>query len=186
MARLILITGGARSGKSGHALALAETVGSRRLFVATCPSVDHELAERVRRHQQERRGRGWITVETETDLGDLFPRPAGEFDVVLIDCITLWVNNILFRHQRSGTVVDDRLIGQLCRQWLAKIESYPGTVVCVTNEVGQGIVPDNPLARTYRDLVGTCNQIIGIKADAVLFVSCGIPLYLKNNGTINS
>lgn len=141
---------------------------------------------RVRRHQQERRGRGWITVETETDLGDLFPRPAGEFDVVLIDCITLWVNNILFRHQRSGTVVDDRLIGQLCRQWLAKIESYPGTVVCVTNEVGQGIVPDNPLARTYRDLVGTCNQIIGIKADAVLFVSCGIPLYLKNNGTINS
>lgn len=180
MARLILITGGARSGKSAHALELAETVGSKRLFVATCPSVDRELAGRVRRHQEERRGRGWITVESETELGDLFPQQADGFDVVLIDCITLWVNNILFRHERLGTAIDDRLIGELCRRWLTKTESYRGTVICVTNEVGLGIVPDNALARTYRDLVGTCNQIIGRKADEVLFVSCGIPLYLKN------
>ena len=179
MARLILITGGARSGKSSHALKLAENLGGKRLFVATCPSIDGEMTERVRRHQEERRGRGWTTVECETKLATLFPAQASGFDVVLLDCVTLWVNNILYNHDRSGAAIDDRLIGQMCREWLDKTANYIGTVVCVTNEVGLGIVPDNTLARKYRDLVGTCNQIIGRRADEVILVSCGIPLYLK-------
>ena len=179
MAKLILITGGARSGKSSHALELAESLGGKRLFVATCPSIDGEMNERVRRHQEERQGRGWTTVECETELATLFPLQAMEFDVVLLDCVTLWVNNILYRHDRLGASIDDRSIGQLCRQWLAKTVNYPGTVICVTNEVGLGIVPDNALARKSRDLVGTCNQIIGKMAEEVIFVSCGIPLHLK-------
>jgi adenosylcobinamide kinase/adenosylcobinamide-phosphate guanylyltransferase len=179
MARLILITGGARSGKSSHALEIAENFGGKRLFVATCPSIDGEMTERVRRHKEERQGRGWTTVECETELATLFPAQARGFDVVLLDCVTLWVNNILYKHDRSWVAIDDRLIGQLCREWLDKTAHYPGTVVCVTNEVGLGIVPDNALARKYRDLVGTCNQIIGKKADEVILVSCGIPLYLK-------
>ncbi len=179
MARLILITGGARSGKSSYALELAENLGGKRLFVATCPSIDQEMTERVRRHKEERQGRGWTTVECETELATLFPTQVNEYDVVLLDCVTLWVNNILYTHDRSGSAIDDSLIGQLCREWLDKTAHYPGTIVCVTNEVGLGIVPDNALARKYRDLVGTCNQIIGKKANEVILISCGIPLYLK-------
>lgn len=181
MAKLILITGGARSGKSSYALSLAETLGSERLFVATCPSIDPEMAERVRRHKVERQGRGWETVECEMQLGNVFSQQALAFQVVLLDCVTLWVNNVLYSHDRTGVDVNDHIIGQLCGEWLDKTIHYPGTVICVTNEVGLGIVPDNALARKYRDLVGTCNQLIGKRADEVIFVSCGIPLHLKKS-----
>lgn len=178
MAKLILITGGARSGKSSFALTLAESISPGRLFVATCPNVDREMSARVRRHQEERRGRGWETIEQPTELASLFDGGVAGFEVVLIDCITLWVNNLLFE---NGDVIDDFRIAGLCNEWLLQAEKYTGTVICVTNEVGLGIVPDNALARRYRDLVGTCNQIIGGKADDVVLVSCGIPLYLKKS-----
>ncbi len=186
MPKLILITGGARSGKSSHALELAETLGKKRLFVATCPNLDREMTLRVSRHKEERQGRGWETIECEMELGSLFPLYVAGFDVVLVDCITLWVNNVLYTHELSGAAVDDRLIGRLCRSWLDKTADFPGIVICVTNEVGLGIVPDNALARKYRDLVGTCNQIIGKAADEVILVSCGIPLYLKKNDHLPS
>lgn len=179
MAKLILITGGARSGKSSFALNLAEMVSPRRLFVATCPNIDLEMSDRVKRHQEERHGRGWATIERPTELAALFAGEVAGYDVVLIDCITLWVNNILFNSSTDGNGIDDFAIGRLCDEWLLQRKKYDGTVICVTNEVGLGIVPDNALARKYRDLVGTCNQIIGKKADEVILVSCGIPLYLK-------
>ena len=179
MAKIILVTGGARSGKSSYALERAESLSTSRLFVATCPKIDPEMSERVRRHQQERHGRGWTTIESETDLAAVFSEQAEGFDVVLIDCLTLWVNNLLFAAEGQGTEVDDYSIGALCREWLETARHFAGTVICVTNEVGLGIVPDNALARKYRDLVGTCNQTIGRKADEVILVSCGIPLALK-------
>jgi len=180
MAKLILITGGARSGKSSHALELAETKGEKRLFVATCPRLDGEMNERIIRHEEERRGRGWKTLECQTDLPSLFPLQTKEFDVVLIDCLTLWVNNLLYSQAAGEASLNDQSVGDLCRQWLSATEKYDGTVICVTNEVGLGIVPDNALARKYRDLVGTCNQIVGKQAHEVIFVSCGIPFFLKN------
>lgn len=179
MARIILITGGARSGKSSFALQLAESISQKRLFVATCPSLDEEMNDRVRRHKEERRGRGWQTEEIELELLTLFPEKVDPYEVVLIDCITLWVNNILYQYEMLGKEVDDQLIGTLCREWLDRSEDYSGTVIIVTNEVGLGIVPDNKTARLYRDLVGTCNQIIGKRANEAVLVSCGIPLYLK-------
>ena len=100
MARLILITGGSRSGKSSYALTLAESVSPQRLFVATCPAIDREMSDRVARHRQERRGRGWATVEIQTELAALFGDGVTGFEVILIDCITLWVNNILFNSQK--------------------------------------------------------------------------------------
>jgi adenosylcobinamide kinase/adenosylcobinamide-phosphate guanylyltransferase len=178
MAKIILITGGARSGKSSYALQRAESLSTKRLFVATCPKVDSEMSDRVRRHRDERRGRGWITVESETDLCSVFLEQSQGFEVVLLDCITLWVNNILFTEETDGAPVDDRRIGALCNAWLDATEQFSGTVICVTNEVGLGIVPDNALARRYRDLVGTCNQLIGKRAGEVVLVSCGIPLSL--------
>jgi len=180
MAKIILITGGARSGKSSHALELAESLSTKRLFVATCPTIDAEMAERVKRHQLERKGRGWVTIECEKDLANVFGNPRRGFDVVLVDCITLWVNNILFAENEKD-VLDDSGIALLCSKWLDAARQYVGTVIIVTNEVGLGIVPDNALARRYRDLVGTCNQLIGKVANEVVLVSCGIPLYIKKD-----
>jgi adenosylcobinamide kinase / adenosylcobinamide-phosphate guanylyltransferase len=179
VAKIILITGGARSGKSSYALELAESISTKRLFVATCPRLDAEMSERVRRHQEERRGRGWVTIESEMDLPGVLSDETEGFDVVLIDCITLWVNNILFADEGQDLVLNDQRIAALCTEWLVSAQHFNGTVICVTNEVGLGIVPDNPLARKYRDLVGTCNQLIGKIASEVILVSCGIPLFLK-------
>ncbi len=183
MSKLILITGGARSGKSSYALELAESLSEKRLFVATCPTIDPEMSERVRRHQEEREGRGWQTIETELNLKDLLLNIGTKYDVILIDCITLWVNNLLFDAEKKGLFVTDQIVADLCRQWLDTIRNQQSVVICVTNEVGLGIVPDNRLARKYRDLVGTANQIIGKAADDVALVSCGIPLYIKQNIT---
>ncbi|MBW2659498.1 MAG: bifunctional adenosylcobinamide kinase/adenosylcobinamide-phosphate guanylyltransferase [Deltaproteobacteria bacterium] len=177
MKKLILVTGGARSGKSSYALATAEDLSEKRLFVATCPHLDEEMSLRVERHKRERQNRGWQTVEEPTDLAHVFAEDAGSFDVVLIDCITLWVNNILYGSGEDN--VDDYMIRDLCSLWLDSAANFTGVVICVTNEVGMGVVPENRLARKYRDLVGTCNQLLGEKADEVILVSCGLPLFLK-------
>jgi len=183
MSKLILITGGARSGKSSYALELAEALSEKRLFVATCPTIDPEMSERVRRHQEEREGRGWQTIETELDLKGLLSNMGTKYDVILIDCITLWVNNLLFDAEKKDVLVSDQIVGDFCREWIETVRNQQSVVICVTNEVGLGIVPENPLARKYRDLVGTANQILGKAADDVTLVSCGIPLYIKQNIT---
>jgi len=177
MAKLILITGGARSGKSSYALRIAERISAKKLFIATCPQLDSEMSERVRRHKEERNGKGWQTIEEEVNLANVFSAKVKDVDVVVIDCITLWVNNILYTLGEEN--VDDHKIGELCRGWVNKIQEYHGTVICVTNEIGMGVVPENRLARKYRDLVGTCNQVLGAEADEVVLISCGVPLSIK-------
>jgi len=179
MAQVILYTGGARSGKSGLALARAENIGASKLFVATCPVIDGEMNQRIDRHRQERRGRGWETIECPIDIVRLFPEPAKDFQVVLIDCLTLWVNNILYQAEKTNKYIDDTTVAAATGQWLDASRTFAGTLICVTNEIGLGIVPDNPLARRYRDLVGTCNQIVAGVAREVILVSCGLPLHLK-------
>lgn len=179
MAKIILVTGGARSGKSSYALELAESLAERKLFVATCPDLDAEMADRVTRHKKEREGRGWATIESQIDLASVFSTQARDYDVVLVDCITLWVNNILYIHDQRSVHVDDSTIAELCAAWLQQAGHLEATLILVTNEVGLGVVPDNALARKYRDLVGTCNQLIAKRADEVILVSCGLPLSLK-------
>lgn len=179
MSKLILITGGARSGKSAYALELAESLGSKRLFVATCPSIDPEMDDRIRRHKEERKGRGWDSVEHELELAELLIDHSDSYDVILIDCVTLWVNNLMFAHEQQGGGINDQIVRDLCVDWLAKARKTTKTVIIVTNEVGLGIVPENKLARLYRDLVGTANQTIGKAADEVVSVTCGIPHYIK-------
>ncbi|TKB11090.1 bifunctional adenosylcobinamide kinase/adenosylcobinamide-phosphate guanylyltransferase [Desulforhopalus sp. IMCC35007] len=179
MAKLILITGGARSGKSSYALELCEKFSEKRLFIATCPAIDSEMNERVARHREERKGRGWQTKECPLQLEMVFEEETAEFEVVLLDCVTLWVNNVLFSTTKAHDGLDDQLIKEKAIAWLRAADKVKGTVVCVTNEVGLGIVPDNPLARKYRDLVGTVNQTIGKMADEVILVSCGVPFCLK-------
>ncbi|HAU38995.1 MAG TPA: bifunctional adenosylcobinamide kinase/adenosylcobinamide-phosphate guanylyltransferase [Phycisphaerales bacterium] len=180
MARVILVTGGCRSGKSAYAQRLAEGLPGRRAYVATCPVIDEEMRHRIQRHREARKAAGWETVEESLALAKALTA-VGQYDVVLVDCLTLWVNNLLHEAERKGDDLDEDHVAQRCQEALRACRALPGAVIFVSNEVGMGIVPDNPLARRYRDLVGRCNQVIAAGADVLTLVSCGIPLFLKGS-----
>ena len=177
MAKIILATGGARSGKSAYTQTLAESLPGKRAFVATCPvpsGEDAEMMERVVRHQQDRLGAGWETIEEERNLHSVL-KGHSEVSVMLIDCLTLWISNLMhYDHDLS----ENRMI-TLCQEIIEVSKQRQGTVIFVTNEVGNGIVPTNALARKFRDLTGRCNQEMAKGADEVIFFSCGLPLFLK-------
>ncbi|PIE73606.1 MAG: bifunctional adenosylcobinamide kinase/adenosylcobinamide-phosphate guanylyltransferase [Deltaproteobacteria bacterium] len=181
MATFMLVTGGTRSGKSSFALDFCETVSTKKLFVATCPAVDDEMTARIRLHQLQRRNKGWTTRETPLALAEIFRQEARFYDVILIDCLTLWVSNLLYESQRTSDPLSSESLVQMTEEWLQKARRFPLHLVCVTNEVGLGIVPENALARQYRDLVGLVNQTVARAADDVVLVSCGIPLFLKKS-----
>jgi adenosylcobinamide kinase / adenosylcobinamide-phosphate guanylyltransferase len=178
MTKIMLVTGGCRSGKSAYAQQMAELLPPTRLYVATCPVTDDEMRRRVQEHQAARRGRNWHTVEEQLDLIGVFHRHT-EHNVVLVDCVTLWVNNLMYHADRQGRHIFEADVAEQCGQMLDAARSLRGSVIFVTNEVGMGVVPDNVPARHYRDLVGRVNQIIAAAADTVTFMSCGIPLLLK-------
>lgn len=177
MAKIILITGGARSGKSRHAQALAEAQSGKRLFVATSPVVDAEMRRRIERHRDDRADRGWDTVEEAIRPMDAL---AGhlEYEVILLDCLTLWLSNLLFEAEEPE-IFSEETVAELAGELVQAARARQGVVVMVTNEVGQGIVPENPLARHYRDLLGRCNQVIAAASDRVDLVTCGIPVTIK-------
>lgn len=177
MARIVLVTGGSRSGKSAHAQKLAESLPGPRTFVATCPAIDREMRERVRQHRRARRAAQWRTIEEPLDLPDALHRT--KRGVVLVDCVTLWINNLLYEAERSGKTVSESQIARHCRKVLATCREHPGTIIFVTNEVGMSIVPENALSRRYRDLVGRANQLIAAASDAVDLVVCGQVLKIK-------
>jgi adenosylcobinamide kinase/adenosylcobinamide-phosphate guanylyltransferase len=178
MARVILITGGCRSGKSAFAQKLAESLPGRRAFVATCRPEDDEMRERVRRHRQARAASPWETIEEPVDLAQALLQ-ARRYDVVLVDCLTVWISNLMFEAAQDGAQVNEDDLTERYREVLSACRAHPGTVVFVTNEVGMSVVPTNALARLFRDLVGRCNQIIAAAADEVTLMSCGIPISLK-------
>jgi len=178
MDKVILVTGGCRSGKSNYARNLGESLGAERVLVATCPVTDDEMRRRIEIHQQARRDRGWRTVEEETDLVAAIEQN-GDADVLLIDCVTLWVNNLMF-HDDDITETD---VAARCDEVLRASRNVNATVIFVTNEVGSGIVPENELARRYRDRVGRANQTLAAGADAVTLLVSGVPLRVKGADT---
>lgn len=178
MARIILITGGGRSGKSSYAQGRAEELPGVRAFIATCPPLDDEMRERIERHRLARSKTHWETIEETLDVAGALKNNA-RHDVFLVDCLTLWVNNLMHRAQQEGLEVTEEAIADRCRELIAACAELSGTIIFVTNEVGMGIVPDNAVSRRYRDLVGRCNQLMAEAADEVVLISCGLPLTLK-------
>lgn len=178
MARLILVVGGCRSGKSAYAQQVAQSLPPRRLYVATSPVTDDEMARRIEVHQSGRSGRGWETIEEQIDVAGVVSRVT-DHNVVLVDCVTLWINNLMYAAERQSRDVTENEVVEECRRLLDAAQMCPGTVIFVSNEVGMGVVPDNAAARSYRDLVGRANQVIAARSDTVTLMSCGIPLHLK-------
>ncbi|PIE55661.1 MAG: bifunctional adenosylcobinamide kinase/adenosylcobinamide-phosphate guanylyltransferase [Desulfobulbus propionicus] len=179
MASSILITGGCRSGKTAYAMQLARGYGGPLVYIATSPrSSDPEMLRRIKAHQAERASSAWQTIEEERDLCAAVRQcPAGA--TVLIDCLTLWLSNSMYYAEKEGLLMDESNVVQACEQLYRAINLHSGVVLMVTNEVGLGIVPDNPVARRFRDLAGRCNQHIARCAEQVILMSCGLPLRLK-------
>jgi len=178
MARVILVTGGCRSGKSAHALKLAESLPGRRAFLATCPVADEEMRQRILRHQRARAAANWQTLEEPVRLAEALASAEG-VEVVLVDCLTLWVSNLMYQAEQLGREMDEDAVAERSREVLSACHKRDGAVLFVTNEVGLGVVPENALGRRFRDLVGRCNQTIAAGADTVTLVTCGVPLTLK-------
>ncbi len=165
---VILIGGGARSGKSRYALEKALSIDGRRAFVATAEALDEEMTDRIQRHQVDR-GENFTTIEEPLDLARVIADPT--FDAMVVDCLTLWLSNLMFANKNC-----DREIDAL----IAASEAAPGTVIFVTNEVGSGIIPtDNALSRDFRDRAGILNQRVAAIAQEVYFMVFGQPLRVK-------
>jgi len=175
MANVILVTGGARSGKSAYSETLAKSFPGPRAYIATAPVFDDEMAKRVVRHKQQRKNDGWDTIEEEINLFEAIKK-ADAYDTILVDCLTLWINNLLYKDEQIN---EDDMIAK-CAQLKKVCAEFDGNIIFVINEVGMGIVPDNPLSRAFRDLSGRCSQNIAKFANKVALVSCGIPRILKD------
>jgi adenosylcobinamide kinase/adenosylcobinamide-phosphate guanylyltransferase len=183
MARIILITGGSRSGKSIYAQNIAESTSGIRTYIATCPYLDEEMTERIRKHREARESSCWQTIEEMVDLAGALQK-SKESQVILVDCLTLWINNLLYEAEQHGEYLNEEAIGTRCREVLDVCDDLPGTVIFVTNEVGMGIVPENSASRLYRDIAGRCNQIIAGRADSVIFMISGLPMNIKGEKII--
>ena len=167
----ILITGGARSGKSSYAEQRARELGPRRLYIATAEAKDEEMRQRIEEHKR-RRGDEWVTIEEPIELAETLLAQRAQTDCALVDCLTLWISNLLLQYDRR--FVEEK-VGQLV-ETASRLDFH---LVFVTNEVGSGIVPDNPLARQFRDLSGWANQRIAAAANEVLLVVAGIAMIVK-------
>ena len=176
MNKIILVSGGARSGKSVFAEKCTEEYAGKRAYVATAPVMDDEMAHRVELHQTRRTGRGWFNIEEEYDLAAALKRAqAQQAEAVLVDCLTLWISNLMFRQE---TFSETEMVRET-EKLIAALKAFPGLAVLVINEVGQGIVPENAMARRFRDCSGRCGQMIGAVADEVWYCVCGIPVKIK-------
>ena len=170
--KTILITGGCRSGKSRYALDYANRHFSRKMYLATCEALDEEMAQRIEHHKKTR-GPEWQTVEEPIEIVERIKQYQDGVEVILLDCITLWLSNLLMKWDLDSKIMEeaDRMIDA--------IEQTRTSLIIVSNEVGMGIVPADPLSRRFRDLSGMVSQKIAEVADSVVFMVSGIPMFLK-------
>ena len=169
----VLIGGGARSGKSSFAQKMAEGLPGRRVYLATAQALDREMEQRIAKHQADR-GSAWhATIEEPLNLTDALQQASTDFDIILVDCITLWLSNLMGRDDQDQQILAE--IDKLA----ASLNRLPATIILVSNEVGLGLVPEHPLGRRFRDLAGLANQRLARACREVYFTIWGLPQKLK-------
>ncbi|MGL6106610.1 bifunctional adenosylcobinamide kinase/adenosylcobinamide-phosphate guanylyltransferase [Romboutsia sp.] len=185
MSKIILVTGGARSGKSNFAESLCINRNNSTAYIATSIPFDDEMKDRVKRHK-ESRPQNWFTYEIYKDIYSIVEEVSKKHETVILDCITLLVNNLMFTHgididNATGDEINtlEMYIKEQMEKLLQEIKKTDLYFVTVTNELGMGIVPDNKLSRVYTDIVGRINQQIASQSDEVYFVVSGIPMKVK-------
>jgi adenosylcobinamide kinase/adenosylcobinamide-phosphate guanylyltransferase len=198
--KIVFITGGARSGKSSFAVAEASRINGKKACIATAEALDEEMRQRIENHRRQR-GDEWVTYEEPIKIANVIKKIEGEYSVIVIDCLTLWLSNIM----HSGLEITDAintLIDVLNEKnppsppfskgglggFSGEIESeragasHAPTLFVVSNEVGMGIVPENEMARKFRDMAGILNQKMAEVSDRVYMVVAGIPIKIKDKG----
>ncbi|MDE3016530.1 MAG: bifunctional adenosylcobinamide kinase/adenosylcobinamide-phosphate guanylyltransferase [Pseudomonadota bacterium] len=169
MAKITFILGGARSGKSSYAEQLARQIRRPRIYIATAEALDEEMQVRIAEHRR-RRGDDWTTLEVPLAIAEIIQNPSHKKSLILVDCLTLWLSNLM-RHGLDITAQSQALTEAL--------QSTQARVILVSNEVGQGIVPDNPLARRFIDRTGILHQQVAAVAGRVVWVAAGVPTIIK-------
>ena len=189
---LILVLGGARAGKSAFAQGLAQAMGRRVLCVVTAQPRDEEMRRRIQRHRQ-RRPPAWRVVEEPLAVAQALAPFLDATDVALIDCLTVWVSNLLLAELPEGVIQDfrrveaaEKVVSRAVEDLLACYREGPASFVVVSNEVGMGLVPEYPLGRLYRDCLGRANQQVAAQADRVYYLVAGLALDWKSQGPVFS
>jgi adenosylcobinamide kinase / adenosylcobinamide-phosphate guanylyltransferase len=185
MAKIALITGGARSGKSSYAEKVAAGISEKVLYIATAVAFDLEMKERIAMHKKSR-PQSWDTYEGYKDLGKVI-EDAKCYDVILLDCVTVMLTNLLWEYPGMDFEAPSQVVlaeaEEYVRQEFDKVlrasQGYGGSLIMVTNELGSGLVPEAPIARSFRDIAGRVNQQIATRCDEVYLTVCGIPIQIK-------
>ena len=167
-----MVIGGIRSGKSRFALRLGEGMGERKVFIATGQPLDPEMERRIRKHQSSR-SKTWVTYEEPIALPTVLEKVNGQCDVIVVDCLSLWLSNLL--HLELG----EKELSKRIKGFIKSLKSLTTPVILISNEVGLGVIPANPLARKFCDLAGMLHQQVAQVAHQVYFVTSGIALELK-------
>lgn len=181
----ILLTGGARSGKSHYAQELALNSGKKALFVATAEAGDEEMRQRIRNHQRSRPPE-WGTLEAATNVGKQILKKGGGVEVIIVDCITMLVNNVFSRYadytaEKIDAALVDKEVTREISELIECLDRLDAGFIFVTNEVGMGLVPANPIDRLYRDLLGKANRMLAERVDEVYLMVAGLPVKVKPN-----
>lgn len=185
----VLVTGGARSGKSNHAEGILNQIKGQKLYIATAIPFDDEMKDRIKKHQSMRPA-DWETYEGFKNLDQVIKEKGPKVQGILVDCVTLWLTNLMFKFAGATDLdalsqdeiyqIEQRILQEL-QKFIEEAGKLEATVVLVTNEIGMGLVPENKLSRIFRDIQGRINQLLGKAADQVYLVVCGVPLEIKKN-----
>ncbi len=173
MGKITFILGGARSGKSTHALDLAKKRAGKTVFIATCQALDKEMEQRIELHKKARPA-AWQTFEAPYDISKVLKKIGDKCDCIIIDCLTLLVSNLMLAKNKFDAIEAN------INKVISYLQKTKSTSIIVSNEVGLGIVPANRLARNFRDIAGSVNRIVASQADEVLFMVSGIPVIIKS------